>query len=73
MMRNGIAIIKDRNVFRIEAPPGTRIYNGDRALDVDFDIVSVNGEMFLAKDVLELARTGQKGFRLVGFEPFTDD
>jgi hypothetical protein len=69
---NEIAIIKDRNVFRIEAPPGTRIYHGDRALNVDFDIVSVNGEMFLAKDVLELARTGQKGFRLVGFEPLED-
>jgi hypothetical protein len=72
-MRNVIAIIKDRNVYRIEAPPETRIYHGDRTLNVDFDIVSVDGEMFLAKDVLELALTGQRGFRLVGFEPFPDD
>jgi hypothetical protein len=57
-MRSEIAIIKDRNVFRIEAPTDTRIFNGDLAMDVDFDIVSVNGEMFLAKDVLEMARTG---------------
>jgi hypothetical protein len=68
-----IAIIKDRNVFRILAPPGTRIYHGDRAMNVDFDIVSVNGEMFLAKDVLEMARTGARGFRLVGFEPFPEE
>ena len=72
-MTNQIAIIRDRNVFRIDAPPGTKIYHGDRSLDVDFDIVSVNGEMFLAKDVLEMARTGRKGFRLVGFEPFPDE
>lgn len=72
-MRNEIAIIKDRNVFRIEAPMGTRIFHGDRALDVDFDIVSLDGEMFLAKDVLEMARTGAKGFRLIGFEPFPDE
>jgi hypothetical protein len=71
--RNEIAIIRDRNVFRIEAPPGTNIFNGDRALDVDFDIVSLNGEMFLAKDVLEMARTGAKGFRLVGFEPLPEE
>ena len=63
----------DRNVFRIEAPPGTKIFNGDRALDVDFDIVSLNGEMFLAKDVLEMARTGARGFRLAGFEPLPDE
>ena len=72
-MRNEIAIIKDRNVFRIDAPPGTKIYHGDRALDVDFDIASLDGEMFLAKDVLEMARTGAKGFRLVGFEPLPDE
>jgi hypothetical protein len=72
-VRNEIAIIKDRNVFRIETPPQTKLFHGDRALDVDFDIVSVDGEMFLAKDVLELARTGQKGFRLIGFEPLPND
>jgi hypothetical protein len=42
-------------------------------LNVDFDIVSVDGEMFLAKDVLELARTDQKGFRLVGSETLPDE
>jgi hypothetical protein len=68
-----IAIIKDRIVVRIDAPPGTKIYHGDRAMDVDFDIVSVDGEMYLAKDVLEMARTGARGFRLVGFEPFPDE
>ena len=24
-------------VFRIETPPGTKLYHGDRALNVDFD------------------------------------
>jgi hypothetical protein len=71
-MRTEIAIIRDRNVFRIEVPPGTKLFHGDRVLNVDFDIVSVNGEMFLAKDVLEMTRTGQKGFRLVSIEPFED-
>jgi hypothetical protein len=37
-MTSEIAIIRDRNVFRILAPPGTKIYHGDRAMDVDFDI-----------------------------------
>ena len=41
-MKTEIAIIKDRKVFRIEAPPETKIFQGDRALNVDFDIVSVN-------------------------------
>ena len=72
-MRNVIAIIRDRNVFRIVAPPGTKIYHGDRAMDVDFDIVAVDGEMFLARDVLEMARTGARGFRLIGFEPLPDE
>jgi hypothetical protein len=72
-MNNEIAIIRDRNVLRIEAPPGTKLFHGDRALNVDFDIVSLDGEMFLAKDVLEMARTGEKGFRLVGFEPLPEE
>jgi hypothetical protein len=72
-MNTEIAVIKDRKVFRIEAPPETKVFNGDRALNVDFDIVSVDGEMFLAKDILEFARTGQRGFRLIGFEPLPDD
>jgi hypothetical protein len=67
------AIIKDGHVFRIEAPAGTKIFNGDRAMNVDFDIVSLNGEMFLAEHVLEMARTGEKGFRLVGFEALPDE
>src|SRR3954449_11201339 len=50
-MKTEIAIIKDRKVFRIEAPPGTRVLNGDRAMDVEFDIASVNDEMFLAKHI----------------------
>ena len=72
-MTDELAIIRDRNVFRILAPPGTKIYHGDRAMGVDFDIVSVNGEMFLSRQVLEMARTGAKGFRLVGFEPLPDE
>jgi hypothetical protein len=72
-MTDEIAIIKDRNVFRIVAPPGTKVFNGDRAMDVDFDIVAVDGEMFLARDVLEMARTGARGFRLIGFEPLPDE
>jgi hypothetical protein len=72
-MTNEIAIIRDRNVFRILALPGTKIYHGDRAMDVDLDIASVDGEMFLAKDVLVMARTGARGFRPVGLEPFPDE
>jgi hypothetical protein len=68
-----IAIIRDGHVIRIEAPSGTKIFNGDRAQDVDFDIVSLDGEMYLAMHVLEMARTGEKGFRLVGFEPLPND
>jgi hypothetical protein len=68
-----IAIIRDRNVFRIDAPPGTKIFNGDRAMGVDFDIVCAGGEMFLAREVLEMARTGARRFRLVGFEPMPDE
>jgi hypothetical protein len=67
-MKAEIAIIRDRSVFRIAAPPGTKIFNGDRAMNVDFDIVSFDGEMYLAKHVLDMARTGEKGFRLIGYE-----
>jgi hypothetical protein len=42
-------------------------------MGVDFDIVGADGEMFLAREVLEMARTGARGFRLVAFEPFPDD
>jgi hypothetical protein len=72
-MTNEIAIIRDGKVYRILAPPGTRIYHGDRAMDLVFDLVAVNGGMFLARQVLEMARTGVRGFRLVGFEPFPDE
>jgi hypothetical protein len=68
-----IAIIRDRIVFRIVAPPGTKIYHGDRSRDVDFDIVNAEGEMFLPRDVLEMARTNARGFRLIRFEPFPDE
>jgi hypothetical protein len=67
-----IAIIKDGHAFQIEAPAGTKIFHGDSAQDVDFDIVCSAGEMYLARHVLELARTGEKGFRLVAFEPLPD-
>jgi hypothetical protein len=72
-MKTEIAIIRDGKVFRVEAPPETKIFQGDRALNVDFDIVSVGGEMFLAKHVLEMASKGEKGFRLIGFEPLPED
>jgi len=65
-MKTEIAIIKDRKVFRIEAPESANVWNGDRALDCDFDMVSVDGEFFLAKHVLEKAAKGEKGFRLIG-------
>jgi len=42
-------------------------------MNVDFDIVSLDGEMFLARRVLEMARTGENGFRLIGFEPLPND
>ncbi len=38
-------------------------------MNVDFDILSVDGEMYLAKHVLEMARTGEKGFGLIALEP----
>jgi hypothetical protein len=72
-MKTEIAIIKEGNAYRIEAPPETKLFHGDRALNVDFDIVSVDGEMFLAKQVLEFARTGERGFRLIGFEPLPNE
>ena len=70
---NEIAVNRDRNVIRIDAPPGTRIFNGDRVLDVDFDIISVGVEMFLADQVLDMAAKGRKGFRLIGFGPLDDE
>jgi hypothetical protein len=72
-MKTEIAIIKEGKVYRIEAPRGTKIFQGDRALNVDFDIVSINGEVFLVKQILELAVKGEKGFRLIGFEPLSGD
>ncbi len=72
-MKTEIAIIKDRKVYRIEAPQGTKIFRGDRAQDVDFDIVVADGVHYLAQHVLEMARTEAKGFRLIGFEPLQGD
>ncbi len=72
-MKAEIAIIRDRKVYRVQAPPGTRIFDGDRAAQVDFDLVCVVGEMLLAKHVLDLAVKGERGFRLIGFEPFPDE
>jgi hypothetical protein len=72
MRAKQIAIIRDGHAFRIEAPAGTKIFHADRSMEVDFDIVSVDGEMYLAKHVLDMARTGKKGFRLVGFAPLPD-
>jgi hypothetical protein len=72
-MKTELVIIEDRRILRIEAPPECKIFHGNRALRIDFDIVSVDGEMFLAKDILEFARTGQRGFWLIGFEPLPDE
>jgi hypothetical protein len=72
-MSSEIVIIKDGKAYRIEAPESVKIWNGDRALDCDFDMVSLDGEFFLSKHVLEMARTGEKGFRLIGFEPLPDE
>jgi hypothetical protein len=33
------------------------------------DIVSADGEMFLAREVVEMARRGARGFRLLGSRP----
>jgi hypothetical protein len=71
-MKTEIAIVKEGKVFRIEAPPGTKVFNGDRAQAVDFDIVVADGVHYLASHLLEMARTGEKGFRLVGFEPLPE-
>jgi hypothetical protein len=72
-MKTEITIIHDRKIYRIEAPPGSKIFNGDRAQAVDFDIVVADGVHYLASHVLEMARTGEKGFRLIGFEPLPED
>jgi hypothetical protein len=72
-MKTEIAIIRDRKIYRIEAPRGTRVFNGDRAQAADFDIVVADGVHYLASHVLEMARTGEKGFRLIGFEPLPED
>jgi len=48
-----------------------RVSDGIKAR-VDFDIVSVDEEMFLANHVKEMPRTGEKGFRLIDFEPLPD-
>jgi hypothetical protein len=71
-MKTEIAIVKDGKVFRIEAPPGTKLFHGDRTQAVGFDIVVADGDHYLASHVLEMARTGEKGFRLVGFEPLPE-
>jgi hypothetical protein len=71
-MKTEIAIVKEGKVSRIEAPPDTRLFHGDRAEAVDFDIVVADGVHYLASHVLEMARTGEKGFRLVGFEPLPE-
>jgi hypothetical protein len=75
MRTKQIAIMKDGHAFRIEAPARAKIFHAEPSLDVDFDILCVDGEMYLARRVLELARSGLKGFRLVGFDrcPTLDD
>jgi hypothetical protein len=72
-MTTEIAIIRERQIYRIAAPPGTKVFNGDRSQSVDFDIVVADGVHYLAAQVLELARTGQAGFRLIAFEPMPDE
>ena len=69
---NEIAVIENCQVFRIDAPPGTRIFHGDRRQGIDFDIVCSGGEMLLARHVLDLASKGEKGFSLIGIEPLED-
>ena len=43
-MTNEIAIIRDRNVFRIETRRGPGS-SGDRALNLDFDVVNGDGKL----------------------------
>jgi len=52
-MTTEIAIIKDGRGFRIEAPASAKVWNGDRTLDCDFDMVSVDGEFFLTTGTLQ--------------------
>jgi hypothetical protein len=66
MKTTQIVIISEGRAFRIKEPARLKIFHEDRAQDVDFDIVCVDGEMYLARDVLKLARTGRMGFRRVG-------
>jgi hypothetical protein len=73
MKTTQIAIIRDGHAFRIEAPARTKIFHGDRSMDVDFDIVCVDGEMHLPRGVLQMAATGKHGFRLIGFEALPDE
>ena len=71
-MPDEIVVIRDGLTYRIECPAGTKVFNGDRTASVDFDIVVSDGTHYLAKHVLDMARTGEKGFRLIGFEPLPD-
>jgi len=51
-----------KGVCPFRSPESVKTWNRDRALDCHFDMVSVDGEFFLAKPMLEMARTGEKGF-----------
>ncbi len=71
-MRDEFAIIKDGRVFHAEAPQSAKISTGNRAMNVDLDILSVDGEMYSARHLLVLARTCEKRLRLIGFESLAD-
>jgi hypothetical protein len=71
--RSELAIIREGTVYWVEAPAGIKIYHGDRSLGIDFDQISLgDGELYLPRHILELARRGEKGFRVVGEEPLRD-
>jgi hypothetical protein len=64
-----IGIVRDGHAYQIEAPARTKIFYGDRSMWVHFDLVCLDGEMYLARHVLDMARTGENGFRVVGLLP----
>jgi hypothetical protein len=68
-----IAISKDGHVYQIEAPARTKIFYGRGFRIPDgsstswscFDQICLDGELYLARHVLDMARVGETGFRVV--------
>jgi hypothetical protein len=66
-------MIKDGHAYQIEAPARMKIFYGRDFRMPDgsstpwsyFDQICLDGELYLARHVLEMARVGENGFRMV--------